>query len=90
MVMREILQYLMSHPDAKDTILGILRWWLPTNCRGWTVEQVQDALDTLVARGWLTIRRTTPAQQLYGLNKEKLMEIHAFMAAHGDARQSPG
>ena len=78
MVIRYILHYLIEHPDAKDTIQGILRWWLPGGISEWEEEAVQEALDGLVARGWLTQRQTTPSQQLYGLNKEKLEEIKVF------------
>jgi hypothetical protein len=44
-------------------------------------EAVQEALDALVARGWLTQRQTTRSQQLYGLKKEKLEEIKVYLRA---------
>jgi hypothetical protein len=79
MVVRPILQYLVDHPDAKDTIQGIVRWWLPEGIVAWEEEVVQDALDGLVARGWLTQRQTATSQHLYGVNKEKLEEIKVFL-----------
>ena len=79
MVIRHVLQYMVDHPDAKDTMQGIVRWWLPGGIAAWAEESVQDALDALVARGWLTQRQTTTSQQLYGVNKEKLEEIRLFL-----------
>ena len=79
MVIQHVLQYLIDHPDAKDTMQGIVRWWLPGGIAAWEEEAVRDALDELVARGWLTQRQTTPSQQLYGLNKAKLKEIRVLL-----------
>ncbi len=81
MVIRHVLQYLIAHPDAKDTVQGILLWWLPVDAIERGEEEVQEALDTLVAQGWLTQRQTTTAQTLYGLNQEKLEEIQQFLGA---------
>ena len=81
MVIRHILHYLSEHPDAKDTIQGISCWWLPEENGEWGKEEVQEALDTLVARGWVTARRIAPSRTLYGLNKKKLEEIKAFLRA---------
>ena len=55
-LMREILQYLTAHPDAKDTVDGILKWWLPGHPIEWEKEEVQETLDHLVSKGWLAIR----------------------------------
>jgi hypothetical protein len=66
MVMQKILSYLLDHPDAKDTIQGILQWWLPHGGMVWRQEEIQEALDVLVARGWLTQRHTPSCQMLYG------------------------
>jgi hypothetical protein len=79
MVIQHILRYLVDHPDAKDTVQGIVRWWLPGGIAAWEEEAVQEALDVLVARGWLTQRQTTSSQQLYGVNKERLEAIKVFL-----------
>jgi hypothetical protein len=78
-MIRHILQYLIAHPEAKDTLRGIIRWWLPGDFRAWEAGEVQEALDALVTRGWLTWRGITPSQSLYGMNREKLEEIERFL-----------
>jgi hypothetical protein len=84
MVIRHILQYLIDHPDAKDTTQGILRWWLVGGLAVWNEAAVQGALDALVARGWLTQRQTTSSQHLYGVDREKLEEIKVFLRKRED------
>ena len=79
MLIRHILQYLIAHPDAKDSLEGILRWWLPGGLGAWEEGEVLEALDALVTRGWLTWRFITPSQSLYGMNREKLEEIRRFL-----------
>ena len=76
---RGILQYLVEHPDAKDTIEGILKWWLPARHRGWLNEEVQGALDFVTSKGWLTKRETTPSKTIYGANKDRFDEIQNFL-----------
>ena len=82
MVILQILHHLTEHPDAKDTIQGILRWWLPKNPVERRKEEVQEAVDILVARGWVTKRQIAPSRSIYGMNKEKLEEIKAFLREH--------
>ena len=78
-MIRYILQYLIAHPDAKDSLEGILRWWLPGDFGAWEEGEVREALDALVTREWLTWRCITPSQSLYGMNREKLEEIQRFL-----------
>ena len=47
----EILRYLRAHPQAADTVDGIVEWWLPRQRHDEAVDRVQHALDELVARG---------------------------------------
>ena len=79
MVIRHILHYLVAHPDAKDTMLGILHWWLPAAPVGWGEEDVQAALDALVEKGWITQRRLASSQILYGLNRTQTEAIRDFL-----------
>ena len=83
MVIGEILRYLVEHPDAKDTIEGILRWWFPKG--GLEREQdVQHAIDELVSKGWVVKRGTTPSQAVYGMDKNHLEDIKNFLMKGGD------
>jgi len=50
----EILRYLRTHPEAADTLDGVIEWWLPRQHRKVARERVQQALDHLIARGLVT------------------------------------
>jgi hypothetical protein len=77
--MRGILQYLVKHPDAKDTPEGIYKWWLPEGHSDRGRDEVQRALDLLTSNGWLTKRGTIPSKEFYGINKDRLHEIRSFL-----------
>lgn len=76
---QQILNYLIEHPDAKDTVVGILKWWLSRPLIEWEQEQVQEALDSLVAKGWLVKRILPSSLELYSLNKKGRPEIDEFL-----------
>jgi hypothetical protein len=77
--LRQILDYWLVHPEAKDTLRGIRKWWRPAGRLVPTEADVQQGLDFLAARGWLTERQVTPTQKVYGVNKQRLAEIKAFL-----------
>jgi hypothetical protein len=79
-VMTAILRYLVAHPDAKDTVDGIARWWIAPpgddpERRESNLRTVQEAIDELVARGWIVRRETTRSHIVYGLDKQHLGSI---------------
>ena len=78
-VIRGILQQCIKYPDRKDTIEGILKWWLPEGRTEWRKEEVQKALDFLTAKGWLTVRNTSHSQKIYGFNMKRTEEIGKFL-----------
>jgi hypothetical protein len=82
-VMRRILNYCVEHPYAKDTPEGILKWWGLTGQSEWRKEDVQQALDFLTSKGWLTVRKTIPSKEIYGINKDRLSEIRSFLQQFG-------
>ena len=45
-----VLAHLDTHPLAADSAAGVARWWLGSDGSGVTLEQVEQALDLLVAR----------------------------------------
>ena len=74
-VIRDILHYLLEHPDAKDTRDGILRWWIPQRASEPDMSVVQDALDALVSKEWMSRRETVPDRVIYSMNKDHLEDI---------------
>jgi len=78
-VSRAILHYWVKCPDAKDTLEGIRTWWLPGDFVNWKTVTVQEALDVLVSRGWVTERKCGSSKKLYGLNRDRLKEIQDFL-----------
>ena len=78
-VAREILQYLIEHPNGKDTMEGILKYWIPKARVGREEEEIKEALDFLVSKGWMRERKASPFERIYGLNKELLEEMEAFL-----------
>ena len=49
----EILSYLGKHPQASDTLEGIVEWWLLQQKIEYQTKVVRDALAELVERGFL-------------------------------------
>lgn len=78
-VIRAVLRYLISSPDAKDTTEGIRRWWLPEAYQEQRRGELSETLHFLVSKNWLTVRMTPQEEKLYGLNKSHLQEIIAFL-----------
>jgi hypothetical protein len=76
---RQMLLYLVDHPDAKDTAEGILKWWIPAQGGDQDQELVQETLNELVARGWVARRKTATSEVIYGLSKERLPQIREFL-----------
>ena len=71
---RLVLSYLLEHPDAKDTVEGILEWWLPDASRGLRKVDLTLALDQLLEREWITSSRFT-GTTVYGLERGRRDEI---------------
>ena len=85
-VIREILEYLLNHPDAIDTMEGIMKWWLSEHVASTGRENVKEALDALVSTGWVTERSST-LPTLYGLRKDRQSEIRRFLEQCGQMNE---
>ena len=78
---RIILRHLVEHPDAKDTLEGIVRWWGEADLRTAQAEVVRRSLDELTHRGWVSVRTGGTGVRLYGLNKDRLDDVKRYL--HG-------
>jgi hypothetical protein len=78
-VQRGILNYLAQHPHAKDTLQGIIEWWLVDSRPTPGVADVREALDELVQRGWILVTKRSPSNTLYGLDEAHLDSIREFL-----------
>ena len=71
----EILAYLVEHPEARDTLEGILEWWLLERKIKRQKDQVKEALTELVARGLVLEHKGGNSQTQYRINQSKYKEI---------------
>ena len=78
-IQRGILKYLAEHPLAKDTVEGIVEWWLPDLSQSPAARDVQHALETLVLEGWVAVTKRNPASNLYGLEESRREQIQEFL-----------
>lgn len=75
-VQREILSYLMRHPEAKDTLEGITQWWLAADSAAAAVDR---ALEGLVEKGWVAVWNVGARRRVYGLERERRGEIETWL-----------
>ena len=74
-ISHEILAYLVEHPEARDTLEGILEWWLLERKIKRQKDQVKEALTELVARGLVLEHEGGNSQTHYSINQSKYEEI---------------
>jgi hypothetical protein len=71
----EILQYLIKHERAHDSVEGILTWWLPVQRIEQAIDNVEVALQELVARDFLIARKARDGRLHYGMNPKRQQDI---------------
>ena len=76
-LVREILGYLIQFPGSKDSVEGVRQWWIAKGQANYQRAEVEEVLERLVERGWVTKR--PPAESLYSLNGERIAEIQQFL-----------
>ena len=74
-----LLEYLYSHPNAKDTAEGIANWWL--RAHGVMVNEmgVKEALNELVMSGWLIATGRITSHPIYSLNRARIVELQQLL-----------
>ena len=71
----EILDYLARHPDAQDTIEGILHWWVLDACiRQWT-PKIAETVVQLVRGGFLEEKVSADGRVRYRISPAYLATL---------------
>jgi len=73
-----ILAYLVEHPNAQDTLEGIVEWWLLERQIKFQTARVKEALSDLVDKELLLERKGANSHIHYQLNPIKYNEIQGF------------
>ncbi len=74
---RKILAYMVEHPEAKDTVEGIMDWWL-ADFTGNSKTELIVVLEDLLQRRWVTA--TSYGQTVvYGFDKTRIEEVRRFL-----------
>jgi hypothetical protein len=81
-----ILGYLSSHPDAKDTVDGVEKWWLNSMEIDMDARTVRRSLDHLVKLGWLVSYQRQGSGVVYGLNRDRRETLRKFLEGAADLR----
>jgi hypothetical protein len=87
-ISHEILAYLSKHPDAKDTLEGVVEWWLLEQQITRRTADVREAISELVNRGLLIQSKSKGAPTFFRINKRRADEISDLLkqgwpGAHG-------
>ena len=61
----DILRYLLAHQDARDTIEGIEKWWLPQN-QPYRRSDIETALRHLEERELIRVWQSASAEPIFG------------------------
>jgi hypothetical protein len=67
----EVLQYLLNHKRAHDTVEGIVAWWLSVQRIRYAISEVETVLRELVAHGFVISRKTSDGEIHYCMNPEE-------------------
>jgi hypothetical protein len=76
---KEVLDYFVRNPQAADTLEGIARWRLLREAVQRGIQETAEALEWLVAEGFLKETPTTYSKPIYSLNTDAISEAERFL-----------
>ena len=75
----EILRYLIKHPDAQDTLEGIVGWWFLGRTIKYQKLLVKKALDMMVEDGLVIAHQGTDSRTIYKLYRPRAQKIISLL-----------
>lgn len=89
-VQQQIAAYLLRHPEAEDTLEGIVEWWLLEQRIRTSIRDVQSALRELDELGFLVAGKGPDGQVHYGLDASKRDAVLEWLTRRQPAVVRPG
>ena len=83
-IVEALLSYLIENADARDTLEGIVEWWLLDQTIRPNTAEVKRVLDDLVAKKLVLERKTGDKRIHYCVNPRKKKEIQALLKRRDD------
>ena len=74
-----ILHYLLKHPQAQDTLEGIIHWWILEEKIYQRTLEISEVLKSLVEKGFLIEKKMSSSDVLYALNIKKKCLIETIV-----------
>lgn len=75
----EIVAYLVEHPEARDTLEGIVEWWFLEQEIKFQLTHVKETLAGLITRGLVCEKIGRDSRIHYSLNQGKYEEIQKLL-----------
>jgi hypothetical protein len=82
-IARTILTYLEGHPDAQDTLEGIVQSWLPGQGSKFKPTMVREVIKDLVLEGTILEITLPGSQTVYRLNLAKRNRMKELLKKMG-------
>lgn len=79
----DIARYLVTHPDAKDSLEGVVHWWRSDSTKEPDARQVRKVLHFMTSIGWLAARKTPGPQVIFSAAPGSLLQMQVFLTLHG-------
>jgi hypothetical protein len=89
-IAREILSYLAEHPDAQDTLEGIVEWWLLERKIINQTTTVKAVINILISEGWVIDSIGRDSRVHYRINSDKYNEMMEEIAGRRDSKAETG
>lgn len=76
---QEILSYFLHHPEAADSLTELSRWRLMEQTVRRSVEDTREALDCLIAEGYVREVTRVGTESLYQFNSARREDAELFL-----------
>jgi len=84
-----VLDYLVRHAGARDTVEGVVQWWLMEERLDYVARKVERGLKTLVKKGLIAAEIGPDQRTHYRLRPEKKQEAERLLAKHRNESHKP-